>query len=69
MNTYVALKNQIFQKGNLKIIPIRYSDRYKIMRWRNSQIYHLRQKKILTKSDQDDYFNNIIVQLFKEVFK
>jgi RimJ/RimL family protein N-acetyltransferase len=34
------------------------------MKWRNEQIYHLRQDKPLTKETQDRYFGDIIPQLF-----
>ena len=44
--------------------PIRLEDRYDIMKWRNDQIYHLRQDKPLTKEDQDAYFENVVVKLF-----
>jgi hypothetical protein len=61
---YNCLKKQIFKKGDYKIIPIRYEDRYMIMEWRNEQRYHLRQEKILTKKDQNNYFFNVISKLF-----
>lgn len=41
-------------------------DRYAIMRWRNEQIYHLRQRKPLTKEEQDHYFNTTIASIFTE---
>jgi RimJ/RimL family protein N-acetyltransferase len=34
------------------------------MRWRNEQIYHLRQSKPLSQKDQDYYFNEVIAPLF-----
>lgn len=34
------------------------------MRWRNEQIYHLRQAQPLTKEDQDAYFENVVAKLF-----
>ena len=36
------------------------------MRWRNEQIYHLRQSKILTQNEQDKYFNNVVLNLFDQ---
>jgi len=63
---YKCLKNQSFEKGKYKIIPIRYKDRFDIMKWRNDQIYHLRQEKFLTNDDQNQYFNFIIKKLFSE---
>ncbi len=44
---YRVLNRQIFTKENYKIVPIRYEDRLDILKWRNEQIYHLRQKKVV----------------------
>jgi RimJ/RimL family protein N-acetyltransferase len=41
-------------------------DRYDIMKWRNEQIYHLRQDKPLTKDAQDQYFSNVVLKLFDQ---
>ena len=64
MNSYKVINKQIFSSGDYSLVPIRYEDRYNIMKWRNEQIFHLRQNKLLTKQDQDNYFNNVIAQLF-----
>ena len=64
MKVYAVLDNQVFEFENSKIIPIRYEDRFDIMKWRNEQIYHLRQNKPLTLEDQEDYFNNVVSKLF-----
>jgi len=37
-----------------------------ILKWRNEQIYHLRQDKPLTEIDQENYFSNVISKLFNE---
>ncbi|MCH7412068.1 GNAT family N-acetyltransferase [Belliella sp. R4-6] len=66
MNTYKVLSKQIFEKGDYSIVPIRFEDRYWIMKWRNEQIYHLRQNKPLTKDDQDNYFEKVISSLFHQ---
>jgi RimJ/RimL family protein N-acetyltransferase len=66
MKRYRSLNKQVFQLENYKIIPIRFEDRINIMKWRNEQIYHLRQSKLLTLKDQDDYFNNTISLLYKK---
>jgi ribosomal protein S18 acetylase RimI-like enzyme len=66
MIQYKALNKQEYHQGSYKIVPIRFQDRYKIMQWRNEQIYHLRQNKILTIEDQDLYFNTIINNLFDQ---
>lgn len=66
MNTYKVLNKQIFTLGKYSLVPIRFEDRYEIMKWRNEQIYHLRQNKPLTKEDQDLYFENVVAKLFKQ---
>jgi len=35
-----------------------------IMKWRNDQMYHLRQTKRLTKKSQDEYFETVVSSLF-----
>ena len=66
MNSYKVLHKQNFENGNFSITPIRYEDRMGIMKWRNEQIYHLRQSKLLTLKDQDGYFTNVIGKLFEQ---
>jgi RimJ/RimL family protein N-acetyltransferase len=66
MASYNCLHKQEITKGEYTIIPIRYEDRLAIMKWRNEQMYHLRQEKILTENDQESYFQNIIDPSFKE---
>jgi len=63
---YQCLEKQKFTREGFSLVPIRWEDRYKIMHWRNEQIYHLRQDKILTKEDQDAYFENTISKLFDQ---
>lgn len=36
------------------------------MKWRNEQIYHLRQNEQLTKEKQDLYFENVVDKLFDQ---
>lgn len=66
MHNYKCLTNQKFYNGDYTLIPIRFEDRFEIMRWRNEQIFHLRQSEPLTKIKQDLYFTNIVSKLFKE---
>ena len=66
MKLYKALGKNIIKNGSFKIIPIRYEDRFDIMKWRNEQVYHLRQAKLLTEEDQNNYFENIVSKLFTE---
>lgn len=48
-------------------MPIRLEDRHLIMKWRNEQIYHLRQAQPLTADTQNRYFDCNIRSLFKQV--
>jgi predicted ATP-grasp superfamily ATP-dependent carboligase len=66
MSSYKVLNKQVFSSGNFSIIPIRMEDRFDIMKWRNEQIYHLRQDKPLTAEDQEYYFSNVIASLFEQ---
>lgn len=66
MNKYSCLNQQIFSFEEYSLVPIRFEDRYDIMKWRNEQIYHLRQDKILTTEDQDKYFSNVVSKLYNE---
>ena len=65
---YKILKRQEYQIDDYKIVPIRTQDKYKIMQWRNEQMYHLRQKKVLTEKDQDLYFDKVINKLFEQKY-
>ena len=63
---YKALDVNIFTKNDYTLVPIRYEDRLNIMKWRNEQMYHLRQAEVLIEKSQEDYFKNIISKLFTE---
>ncbi len=65
-DNYKVLNHTSFKSGNYSLIPIRYEDRIDIMQWRNEQIYHLRQNKILKIEDQNEYFQKSISTLFIE---
>ncbi len=64
--TYKILKQQEFVSGAFRIIPIRDSDKLNIMRWRNEQMYHLRQNKLLNEMQQTAYFKHVVAQLFDQ---
>ena len=66
MREYKALTQQTYKNGEYEIVPIRYEDRIEIMKWRNEQIYHLRQSELLTIDKQDAYFVNTIAPLFNQ---
>lgn len=63
---YKCLSQNEYLTGDFKIIPIRFEDRIVIMKWRNEQMYHLRQDKPLTEKSQDNYFNGILAKLFNQ---
>ncbi|MGB0933372.1 MAG: GNAT family N-acetyltransferase [Lishizhenia sp.] len=66
MSSYKVLSKQTFTKGDFSIVPIRFEDRLDIMKWRNEQIYHLRQAKPLTEEDQNTYFQQVVSKLFDQ---
>jgi RimJ/RimL family protein N-acetyltransferase len=66
MKSYQVLNNETFSKGEFSIVPIRYEDRMAILKWRNEQIYHLRQAKKLNEEDQEIYFNTVVSKLFDQ---
>ena len=64
MSSYKVLRKQNLESGNFSLVPIRFEDRLDIMKWRNEQVYHLRQDKPLTIENQDIYFKTVISNLF-----
>ena len=66
MSTFKALNKQIFSSGSFYITPIRNEDKFKIMKWRNEQIYHLRQSEPITIENQKIYFEKVINPSFNE---
>lgn len=65
-NTYHCLNRNHWSQDNFYLVPIRYQDRIDIMRWRNEQIYHLRQNKPLTEASQNTYFEEVVAKLFDQ---
>ena len=63
---YSCLSQNEFVIKDYKLVPIRYEDRFAIMKWRNEQMYHLRQNKLLTEKSQDDYFNGTLAKLLDQ---
>lgn len=64
MPSYVCLQHQEQRLGDFSLVPLRYEDRFLIMKWRNEQIYHLRQARPLTEDDQQRYFDNVVSKLY-----
>tara|TARA_Y100000310_G_scaffold78724_1_gene75398 strand:+ start:184 stop:696 length:513 start_codon:yes stop_codon:yes gene_type:complete len=48
------------------LVSLREEDMELIRKWRNEQIYALRQKKILTKDEQHNYFSQVVMKSFGE---
>lgn len=65
---YKALQQNTFSHDSFSIVPIRFEDRLDIMKWRNEQLYHLRQHKLLTVEDQEYYFKNIVSKLYDQQY-
>lgn len=65
---YLRPKNQIIKSEEFILRPISYEDRNRIMKWRNDQLYHLRQKAPLDQKTQDDYFLNVVAPLFQQEY-
>ena len=65
MRSYKCLSKQTYTLNEYQIVPIRHQDRYDIMKWRNEQIYHLRQSKPLDIESQDKYFSEEINKYFE----
>ena len=66
MQKYKCLIHNDYSLNNFKLVPLRNEDKFLIMKWRNEQMYHLRQAKKLTELDQDNYFNNVVNKLFEQ---
>lgn len=64
MRNYKCLSQNVFEFENYQLVPIRYIDMFFIMKWRNEQMYHLRQNELLTSEKQKLYFDNVISSLF-----
>ena len=63
---YSCLHKQRYRMGEYELVPIRYEDRWNIMQWRNEQMYHLRQNNLLTEEEQEQYFTQVIAELFSQ---
>lgn len=66
MRIYSCLKKQKFKSDEFQLVPIRYDDRMDIMKWRNEQMYHLRQVSKISEIDQNKYFNDVLSKLFNQ---
>src|SRR5687767_2986917 len=64
VRNYQMLSQQNFGAGGFELVPIRDEDKFQIMQWRNEQIDILRQKRPLTREEQERYFVDVIEKLF-----
>src|SRR5208337_2902401 len=58
---YLCLKNDKYCRDDYCIVPLRFQDIMLIKKWRNDQISVLRQDRVLTDEDQDNYYQNIVL--------
>lgn len=63
---YKILTTQSFSNEEYSIVPIREEDKFEILKWRNEQMFHLRQAKKITEEDQNNYFKNVVADLFNQ---
>ena len=63
---YKISQKQSFSTGDYQIVPIRDEDKFLIMKWRNEQMYHLRQNEILTPEKQEKYYREVVDKLFDQ---
>ena len=61
---YKFLKNRKYSLGDYSIVPLRNDDILKIKTWRNEQINILRQKDLLSNSQQKEYYHSLIENSF-----
>ena len=63
---YVSLLQSVFKDSDYLLKPLNKTQMFEIMKWRNDQIENLRQSKVLTKKDQINYYQNVILPSLKE---
>ena len=63
---YKVLPIENVSEQEFSLVPIRFEDRIPIMKWRNEQIYHLRQKEPLTFERQEKYYREYVASLFEQ---
>lgn len=65
---YRCLNTNYFFDDHFEIRPISINDIEQIRIWRNKQMHVLRQKKLITNSEQITYFNNILLSSFSQEY-
>jgi hypothetical protein len=61
---YEFLKFNDHSINNYSLLPLRYEDIFKIKKWRNDQIHILRQNKILSDLDQENFYQELTKKSF-----
>ena len=51
---------------DILITPIKFEDRIPLRKWRNEQIFHLRQQGLISEEHQDKYFKQVVFPLFHQ---
>lgn len=64
--SYECLSRQTVSLDEYTIVPIRHEDILSIMDWRNDQIHYLRQNYPLTKEEQENYYQTVLVPSFSQ---
>ena len=65
---YTCLKKNSIKDTGFEIRPIALEDIEQIRLWRNKQLDVLRQKKIITSSEQIFYYKNVLFPTFNQEF-
>ena len=63
---FKSLNKNRFELGAYAVVPFREEDKYRIKEWRNQQMDVLRQKRVLTDEDQENYYNRFILPSFSQ---
>ena len=66
MRNYKCFNKSVFYFSDYSLLPIREQDKYLIKEWRNEQIDILRQKELLTNEQQENYFRDVVRNLFNK---
>ena len=61
---YSFLEFNDYSFDNYAFLPLRYEDIFKIKKWRNDQISILRQNRILSDVDQENFYQELVKKSF-----
>ena len=61
---YDFLSKKKYSYKNYSLIPLRKKENQKIRKWRNENLSILRQQKMLTKEEQNQYYDNVVKKTF-----